>query len=162
MKEIFFAIIALLVLTLPLFADGEGEKPLERKMPSLQVVEPEVEETQTLPGIEKVPEDQRERVELWVRLNALKAGMDNPAVWLREAGGDLGAIIEKIPEDWEPNPEELKSAEEKLKPKETDGKIPLVAPGKTTQPAAETPAEAVDEPGILEPVEDDAEVPPGE
>ncbi len=162
MKEIFFAIIALLVLTLPLFADGHGTEPEERKMPSMQVVQPEAEENETLPGIEKVPEDQRERVEFWVRLNALKAGMKNPAEWLKEIGGDLGAVIEKIPEDWEPNPEELKKAEDRLKPRKTEDKIPIVAPGKTAQPAAETPAEAVDDPEIPEPIEDDAEVQPGQ
>lgn len=162
MKEIVVAIIALLVLSLPLFGDGHGTEPEERKMPSMQVVQPEVEETQTLPGIEKVPEDQRERVEFWVRLNALKAGMKNPAEWLKETGGDLGAIIAKIPEDWEPNPEELKKAEENLKPKKTEGKIPLVAPGISTEPAAETPAEAVDDAEIPEPIEDEIELQPGQ
>lgn len=158
MKEIVVSIIALLVLSLPLFADGHGTEPEERKMPSMQVVQPEVEENQTLPGIEKVPEDQRERVEFWVRLNALKAGMKNPAEWLRKSGGSLGDIIAKIPEDWEPNPEELKKAEENLKPKKTDGKIPLMAPERSAEPVAETPAEAVDDPEIPEPIEDEIEI----
>jgi hypothetical protein len=162
MKEIIVALVAFLILALPLFAEGEEGKIEKRPMPNVQMTQPDEPVSKALPGIEQIPVEDRENVVFWVRLQSLKAGIDNPEIWLKHNGGDLKAIAAKIPEDWEPNPEELKKAEEALKSTSKDGKVRLEKQEVSAETPAETPAEAVDDGEIPEAVEEDAEVQPGE
>jgi hypothetical protein len=148
MKEFLFGILALLLLSLPLIGDERGKEP--NKPIGFRVVETKSEVREALPGINKVPEADRERVMFWIRLQSLNAGIGNEEIWLKQNNGDVVEIWKAIPEDWEPNREELMKAEEAFKlstmSKDSKTKVEKVAPTEETPPPIEdTPSEAMDD-----------------